>query len=178
MGRHNGFTLVELLVVIMILGTLLAMAVPRYAGFREQLRKTAMKANVVEAQKAVELFHLNQGHYPDDFYEDGAGAYFDGGDFAAEKLGKLPINPWTGREMDPDEFNPEDYDRQEDAYNTDENGPNDFSGYYPGEIVYGVWEPGGAVHPVVYGLVGIGMAGMSVRDFDQDDNAVIFVRHN
>jgi len=176
--RHDrGFTLVELLVVIMILGVLMAMAVPRIAGFREQIRRTAMKTNVVEAQKAVELFHINQGHYPDDFYEDGAGAYFEGGEYD-EQVGKLPINPWSGREMDPDEFNPEDYNSETDAYATSENEANDYAGYYPGEVVYGVWEPGGAVHPVIYGLVGIGIGGMSIRDFDQDENAVIFVRHN
>jgi prepilin-type N-terminal cleavage/methylation domain-containing protein len=176
--RHaKAFTLVELLVVIMILGVLMGMAVPRYAGVREQVRKTAMKKNVYDAKIAVDNFQVDQHHLPDDFYEDGAGAYFDGGEYDVQ-LGRLPTNPWSGREMDPDEFNPEDYDTLTDAYRTDELGPNDRAGYYPGEIVYGVWEPIGSTEPVVYGIVGIGTGGLSLRDFDENGDAIIFVVHN
>jgi len=177
MRSEEGFTLVEVLVVIMIIGVLMAMALPRLAGIPEQARIAAMKMNMHNVQVVIETFHQDQGHYADDFYEDGYGSYFPGGVFD-EQMGKLPTNPWTGQEMDPDEFNPEDYDQESDIANTDEYGPNNYIGYSPGEMVYGVWEPLGASWPTHYGLAGIGTGGISIRDFDADNNPVMFVLHN
>lgn len=176
--RHDeGFTLVELLVVIMILGVLMSMAVPRISGTREQARQVAMKMNVHNVQLVVEEFNAEKGYYADDFYEDGYGSFFPGGVFD-EELGRLPTNPWTNRQMDPDEFNPEDYETEADIANTEEDKANDFYGYYPGEIIYGVWEPDAAPWPRAYGLVPIGHGGMSIRDFNSDNDPVIFVLHS
>lgn len=177
MRNQDGFTLVEVLVVILILGTLMAMAVPNFRNARELGRIAAMKMNVHNVQVVVETFHQDQGYYADDFYEDGYGGYFPGGVFDVE-LGRLPSNPWTGRQMDPDEFNPEDLDSEADISNTSEDGPNDHVGYETGGIVYGVWDPPGAPAPTHYNLVGIGTSGMAIRDYDADDNAVIFLLHN
>lgn len=177
MRDERGFTLIELLVVITILGTLMSMSIPRLAGMREVARVAAMKMNVHNVQVVVEEFHSEQGYYAYDFYEDGYGAYFPGG-VPDQELGRLPTNPWTGRQMDPDEFNPDDYDTEADLSNTSEDGPNDVSGYNAGEIVYGVWEPEGSQWPTGYGLVGIERNGLSIRDRDAEDNAVIFVLHN
>ena len=80
--------------------------------------------------------------------------------------------------MDPDEFNPEDYETEADIANTEEDKANDFYGYSPGEIIYGVWEPDGASWPQAYGLVPIGHGGTSIRDFDADNYPVIFVLHS
>lgn len=177
MRNRTGFTLVELLVVIMIMGILLSMTLPRFAIVREQARHAAMKMNVHNVQLVVEQFNAEKGYYADDFYEDGYGSFFPGGIFE-EELGRLPTNPWTGRQMDPDEFNPEDYERETDLSNRLEDGPNDVSGYAPGEMIYGVWEPEGASAPVGYGLVPIGHSGLSIREFNADNEVVIFVLHS
>ncbi|MEO0020003.1 MAG: type II secretion system protein [candidate division WOR-3 bacterium] len=177
MNKERGFTLIELLVVIMILGVLMGMSVPRFSGIREQARRSAMKMNLHNVQMFVELFHQEFGYYADDFYEDGYGCVFPGGEYDV-KIGKLPTNPWTGKEMDPDEFNPEDYDDISDISNTSEGGPNDIWGYDPGNIVYSVWEPPGSAHPTHYGLVGIDHTGGSIREYNVENEAVIFVLHN
>ncbi|MEO0082023.1 MAG: type II secretion system protein [candidate division WOR-3 bacterium] len=177
MRVERGFTLVELLVVILILGILLGMTIPRFGLVRERARESAMKMNLHNVQVVIELFHSEQGYYADDFYEDEYGGYFPGGILGVE-MGRLPTNPWTGRQMDPDEFNAEDYDSESDCSNTQENGPNDVDGYYPGEIVYAVYDPPGTWSPTHYGLVGIQHSGISMRDYDVDENVVIFVLHN
>jgi prepilin-type N-terminal cleavage/methylation domain-containing protein len=175
--QDKGFTLVELLVVILILGIMMAMTIPRVAGIRQQAREAAMKMNLHNVQVVIEEFHAEQGYYAEDFYEDGYGAFFPGGIFN-QQIGTLPINPWTGRQMDPDEFNPEDYDLETDVSDVTEGGPNDQYDYEYGEIVYGIWTPEGSDYPSGYGLVGIGRGGISIRSFNQDDEAVIFLLHS
>jgi len=177
MRNDKGFTLVELLLVITILGVLMGMSIPRLTVVRQLAREAAMKMNIHNVQVVVEEFHAEQGYYADDFYEDGYGALFPGG-ILNDQLGTLPTNPWTGRQMDPDEFNPEDYEKEQDVSDTGDGGPNDQYGFMPGEIIYGVWEPEGAEWPIAYGLVGIGRGGISMRSFNQDDEAIIFLLHS
>jgi prepilin-type N-terminal cleavage/methylation domain-containing protein len=173
----RGFTLVELLVVILILGVMMAMTIPRIAGVRQQAREAAMKMNLHNVQVVIETYHAEQGFYAEDFYEDGYGYCFPGGIFD-QQLGMLPTNPWTGQQMDPDELNPEDYDKETDLSDNTEGGPNDQYDYEYGEIIYGIWTPLGADYPTGYGLVGIGRGGISIRSFNQDDEAIIFLLHS
>jgi prepilin-type N-terminal cleavage/methylation domain-containing protein len=52
-GEESGFTLVELTIVLLILGILLTIAVPSYMSFKDKASKTAAKADVSTAQRAV-----------------------------------------------------------------------------------------------------------------------------
>jgi type II secretory pathway pseudopilin PulG len=155
----------------------MSMTLPRIAGVRQQAREAAMKMNLHNVQVVIEEFQAEQGHYAEDFYEDGYGYCFPGGIFD-QQIGNLPTNPWTGRQMDPDEFNPEDYDTEAQLSDDTEGGPNDQYDYLPGEIVYGIWTPDGADYPSGYGLVGIGHVGISIRTLNQDEEAVIFLLHS
>jgi type IV pilus assembly protein PilA len=62
-GTEHGFTLIEFLVVIIIIGILLAIAVPSYLGFRDRAANNAAKTNLRDALPAAETFHADHGTY-------------------------------------------------------------------------------------------------------------------
>jgi type IV pilus assembly protein PilA len=68
MGRESGFTLVELLVVMLILGLLAAIAIPSFFVQRDKARDADAKSAVRTAENAAETIATdNDGRY------DGAG---------------------------------------------------------------------------------------------------------
>ena len=60
---EKGFTLIEMLIVIIILGILIAIAVPAYLGFRERANDAAAKSNVRAAVPAVEAYGSDHDGY-------------------------------------------------------------------------------------------------------------------
>ncbi len=177
----NGFTLVEILMVVMIIGIILSMSIPNYALIRERARITAEKMNMYNVGTVIESYFSEKGEYGIDFYEDYYGSYFPGGDPYAnpQVMGKLPTNPWTGDIMDPDEFNPWDYDYPQEVSSDSIYGANDDDGYNPGEMRYGVYMPIGSGRITLWGLIGMDKQGQSIRSFDATgENVIIFVLHN
>lgn len=64
MKHERGFTLVELLVVITIIGILAAIAIPNMTRMRDKARETEVKANLHVIQEAVERYYTNENEYP------------------------------------------------------------------------------------------------------------------
>jgi len=64
MKAERGFSLVELLVVITIIGILAAIAIPNMTKARIKARETEVKANLHIIQVAVERFYTNENEYP------------------------------------------------------------------------------------------------------------------
>jgi general secretion pathway protein G len=100
--NNSGFTLIELMVVIVILGILAGLIVPRIMGRPEEAKQVKAKLTIESLETSLRLYKLDNGSYPTT--EQGLEAlvqapdtgdipknYRDGG--YIEK-GKIPLDPW------------------------------------------------------------------------------------
>lgn len=100
--QHNnrGFTLIEILVVVVILGILAAIVVPRFLDKPDEARITKVATDIKGIEQALGMFKLDNGFYPTT--EQGLAAlvskptigripakYPEGG-----YLKKVPSDPW------------------------------------------------------------------------------------
>ena len=64
MRRVVGFTLVEVMVVVVIIGVLAALIVPRVLGRSDEARATAAKHDIAAIMQSLKLYRLDNGRYP------------------------------------------------------------------------------------------------------------------
>lgn len=61
---HKGFTLVELLIVIIIIAVLAAIAIPKFVNSGARSKEAALHADLKLTRDAIELFHNDTGAFP------------------------------------------------------------------------------------------------------------------
>ena len=63
-AREGGFTLIELMVVMVILGILAGLIVPRIMDRPEEARRTKAAIQIQSIEQALKLYKLDNGQYP------------------------------------------------------------------------------------------------------------------
>ena len=64
MRRNSGFTLLELLVVMVIIGLLVGIVAPRYFNQLGDSEIKTANAQIAALAKALDMYRLDNGHYP------------------------------------------------------------------------------------------------------------------
>ncbi len=108
-GLSHGFTLVEILIVVVILGILAAIVVPQFASASESARSSNLKGSLQVIRSQLELYESNHNAYPSlaqlsaawnvltsrtDI--NGVVGTTDGVHIYGPYIMKMPINPFEG----------------------------------------------------------------------------------
>jgi general secretion pathway protein G len=113
-----GFTLVEVMVVVVILGILAAIIVPKIMSRPDEAKIVKAKQDILAIESALQLYKLDNGFYPST--DQGLKALVEKPDSEPQPLNwkgdgylkQLPIDPWNKpyQYLNPGNHNPNDVD--------------------------------------------------------------------
>ena len=90
-ARQQGFSLIEIMVVVVIIGILAALIVPRLMDRPDQARVVAARQDIAALMQALKLFKLDNGRYPS--AEQGLQALVK----PPQGGGAMPVTPYRDR---------------------------------------------------------------------------------
>ncbi|MCF7818387.1 MAG: type II secretion system protein GspG [Kiritimatiellales bacterium] len=90
LSKRSGFTLIEIILVVVIIGILAGIAIPRMGGKTEKAQISQAKSNIAALSMAIQEFEMMNGSYPSSLEE-----LLDeskGGPYMEKKV--IPTDPW------------------------------------------------------------------------------------
>jgi general secretion pathway protein G len=112
--QQRGFTLVEMLLVLVILATLAAIVLPKVMGRGEQARQTAAQAQIASFKTVLDAFEVDTGSYPKgkNGLNDLIQQPRDVTGWHGPYLDNIPMDPWGNAYIYecPGKHNPNSYD--------------------------------------------------------------------
>ncbi len=70
--RESGFTLVELVIVVLILSVLAAIVIPQFTSSTDDAKRAALDSSLSGVRSAIDLYYQHHGHYPSSVIASGA----------------------------------------------------------------------------------------------------------
>ena len=94
LDRRRGFTLIEILLVVVIIGILVGVATPRLARRVGESQKAAARASIANIGLAIDMYEVDNGVYPaslQSLLTHGSEINWNG---PYLKDGRMPVDPW------------------------------------------------------------------------------------
>jgi len=84
-NAHKGYSLIELMIVVAVIGILVALAVPSFQQSAVKAREAALKQNLQTIRIVLDQYYADKGAYPSSLDTLVEAAY----------LRKIPMDPFT-----------------------------------------------------------------------------------
>lgn len=62
--NRGGFTLIEMIIVLTLIGILVGLALPHYQNSVKKARETVLKEDLFQLRKLIDQYHTDKGKYP------------------------------------------------------------------------------------------------------------------
>ena len=85
--KQKGYTLIELLIVLSIVGLLVSIALPRFRDAQQRAREAVLRENLFRLREVMDQYHHDKGKYPATLQTLAQEGY----------LREMPLDPITGR---------------------------------------------------------------------------------
>ena len=99
--RRKGFTFLEVMIVVLIIGVIAAAVMPKFIGVTDEAKIARIKTDLSTIGTAVELYHVKHGIYPKSISElikdtNGEGSYLKAVPTAPDESATYELNSSTG----------------------------------------------------------------------------------